>query len=709
MSTSRWLGIEWLPPTGCLLAVAGTSLESLLSLGADFPRPLLLAVPDTGLSAEEIAHLRRQGVTVFGKEESAAIARMIRERVATGEVVALADDIRSDLDQTVRSPNPVFQKVFEDYRGPVCPAWVDRLWARLLLRWTPDASEPAESFLVYIGPPCPMPAASCDWLHKSWYDLGERALSERPEIQEGLGVACFLALRRARSRVILTDGFQEGRSLSGGKLLAAGLRLARWLHRWVPERRVGIVLPHGIGATIANLACLLAGKTPVNLNFTAGRAMNSVAIRHSGLRTILTADALRAKLADFPWTDRTVDLPNLLRSFSRLSFLRDLLLSAYVPARLAIRLARIPAHGGDAEAALLFTSGTAGDPKGVVLSHRNLLANVSQIEAILGQIRIERLLACLPVFHSFGATATLWWPLLGGPHAVTYVSPTEAETLAQLIETYHIDLLITAPTFLRTLLRKATPQQLRSLKLVIVGSEKLPPALAAEFQVKFGAPVCEGYGLTEASPVISTNVMDLRYPAGSPAYSERNRLGTVGRIAPGISLRIRHIDTGADLPLSERGILCFRGANIFGGYLDDPVRTEAALSNGWLVSGDVGCLDEAGFLRIEGRISRFSKLAGEMVPHGTVEEEVLRAFIPELGETLEVAVVGIPHGKRGEELVLFSNQPLSPAAIRRKLAARGFSSLWSPRKVIVRPEIPKTPLGKVDFRRLREIALTEGE
>ncbi|VVM07242.1 partial acyl-[acyl-carrier-protein]-phospholipid O-acyltransferase / long-chain-fatty-acid--[acyl-carrier-protein] ligase, partial [Methylacidimicrobium cyclopophantes] len=698
-----------LPSTGFLLAVAAAPKELLLSLAYDFPRPLLLAVPDSGLSGEEAAELRRQGVTVFGEEEAASITGWLRERTESGQVVALMEEIRADPDHTTHPPNPVFQKVFGGYSGTVCPAWIDLLWVRLFRRWSLSKGGSKESSLVYVGPPCPVPTPSLDWLVKSWYDLGERALSSRPEIEGHLGAACFLALRRARSRVVLTDGFQEGRELTGAKILAAGLRLARWLRRSVPEARVGLVLPHGIGAAVANVACLFAGKTPVNLNFTAGRAMNGVAIRNAGLRTILTADALRAKLVDFPWTDRTVDLRTLLAGFSRLSFLRDLLIAAYFPTKLAIRLAGIPTRGGDREATLLFTSGTAGDPKGVPLSHRNLLANVGQIEAILGQIRIARILACLPVFHSFGATATLWWPLLGGPQAITYVSPMEAEKLAQLIEAYRIDLLITAPTFLRTLLRKAEPNQLQSLRLVIVGSEKLPQALSAEFEAKFGAPVCEGYGLTEASPVISTNLMDLRYPAGTPPYSARNRPGTVGRIAPGISVRVRHTESGADLPLSERGILCFRGANIFGGYLDDPLRTQGALSAGWLLSGDVGRVNDEGFLQIEGRISRFSKLAGEMVPHGTVEEAILRAFGPEFGEGFEVAVVGIPHGKRGEELVLLSNRPLATWALRRKLAAQGLSALWSPRRVIVREEIPKTPLGKIDFRKVREIALTEAE
>ncbi|MDD4932484.1 MAG: AMP-binding protein [Methylacidiphilaceae bacterium] len=709
MSTSRWLGKEWLPSTGCLLAFAGAPKESLLSLATEFPQPLLLAVPETGLSGEEVAELRRGGVSVFGEEEAPQIARWALERTEAGQLVALMDEIRSEPDHAVRPPNPVFRKVFEDYPGPVCPAWIDLLWIPLLRRWALEPVSRGESFLVFVGPPRPGPASSVDWLIKSWYDLGEQALSSRPELDGSLALACFLALRQARSHIVLTDGFQDGRSLTGAKLLAAALALARWLRRAVPEPRVGLVLPHGIGAAVANLACLFAGKTPVNLNFTAGQTMNGVAIRNSGLRTILTAEAIQAKLVDFPWTDRTVDLRKLLSALPRLSLLRNLLLGAYLPTRLALRLTGIPLRGGDREATLLFTSGTAGDPKGVPLSHRNLLANVGQIEAILGQIQVERILACLPVFHSFGATATLWWPLMGGPHAITYVSPMEAEKLAQLIEAHRIDLLITAPTFLRTLFRKADRNQLRSLRLVIVGSEKLPQALRAEFQAKFGTPVCEGYGLTEASPVVSTNLMDLRHPAGTAAYSARNRPGTVGRIAPGISVRVRHPDTGADLSLCERGILCFRGANIFGGYLDDPLRTQGALSAGWLLSGDMGRLDEEGFLQIDGRISRFSKLAGEMVPHGTVEEAILRAFGPELGEGFEVAVVGIPHGKRGEELVLFSNRPLATWALRRKLVAQGLSSLWSPRKVIVRPEIPKTPLGKVDFRKLREIALAEEE
>ncbi|VVM06396.1 AMP-binding protein [Methylacidimicrobium tartarophylax] len=709
MSTSRWLGKEWLPPTGCLLAFAGAPKESLLSLVDDSPRPILLAVPETGLSREEVAELQRRGVNVFGEEEAPRIAQRLLECTESGQLVALMDEIRSDPDHAVHPPNPVFQKVFEAYSGPVCPAWIDLLWILLLRRWALESAAPKESSLIHIGPPRSVPTLSLDWLVKSWYDLGERSLSSRPEIEGNLALACFLALREARSRAVLTDGFQESRTLSGAKLLALGLRLARWLRRSVPEPRVGLVLPHGIGAAAANLACLFAGKAPVNLNFTAGRTMNTVAIRNAGLRTILTAEAIQAKLGDFPWTDRTVDLRKLLSGFSRLSLLRDLFLTSYLPTRLALRVTGIPLSGGNREASLLFTSGTAGDPKGVSLSHRNLLANVGQIEAILGQIQVERVLACLPVFHSFGATATLWWPLMGGPHAITYVSPMEAEKLAQLIETHRIDLLITAPTFLRTLLRKAERNQMRSLRLVIVGSERLPQALRAEFEAKFGTPVCEGYGLTEASPVVSTNLMDLRYPVDSSAYRARNRPGTVGRIAPGISVRVRHPDTGADLSLSERGILCFRGANIFRGYLDDPLRTQGALSEGWLLSGDVGRVDEAGFLQIEGRISRFSKLAGEMVPHGTVEETILRSFGPELGEGFEVAVVGIPHGKRGEELVLFSNRPLTTSSLRRKFVAQGLSSLWSPRKVIVRPEIPKTPLGKVDFRSLREIALTEEE
>ncbi|WP_018290366.1 AMP-binding protein [Verrucomicrobium sp. 3C] len=709
MSTSRWLGQEWLPSTGCLLAIAGATKESLLTLAVDSPRPLLWAVPATGLSGKEIAELRRSGGSVFEEEEAPCIARWIRERTESGELVALMDEIRSEPDHTVRLPNPAFRKVFESYPGPVCPVWIDLLWIPLFRRWALESIGPGESSLVYVGPPGPTPISSLDWLIKGWYDLGERALSSRPEIDGSLALACFLTLRQARSRIVLTDGFQDGRALTGAKLLAAGLGLARWLRRSVSEPRVGLVLPPGIGAAVANLGCLFAGKTPVNLNFTAGRTSNAVAIRNSGLRMILTAEAIQAKLADFPWTNRTVDLRKLLLGFPRLSLLRDGLLGAYLPTRLALRLTGIPLRGGDREATLLFTSGTAGDPKGVPLSHRNLLANVAQIEAILGQIQIERILACLPVFHSFGATATLWWPLMGGPHAITYVSPMEAEKLAQLIEVHRIDLLITAPTFLRTLLRKSGRNQLRSLRLVIVGSERLSQALRAEFEAKFGTPVCEGYGLTEASPVVSTNLMDLRHPVGTASYSARNRPGTVGRIAPGISVRVRHPETGDDLSLSERGILCFRGANIFCGYLDDPLRTQGALSAGWLLSGDIGRVDEDGFLQIEGRISRFSKLAGEMVPHGTVEEAIHNAFGAELGEGLEVAVVGIPNGKRGEELVLFSNRPLTLWAIRRKLVAQGLSSLWSPRKVILRAEIPKTPLGKIDFRTLRKIALAEEE
>jgi acyl-[acyl-carrier-protein]-phospholipid O-acyltransferase/long-chain-fatty-acid--[acyl-carrier-protein] ligase len=301
------------------------------------------------------------------------------------------------------------------------------------------------------------------------------------------------------------------------------------------------------------------------------------------------------------------------------------------------------------------------------------------------------------VFHSFGFTVTLWWPLAGGPRVVTYVSPLETTKLSEIVQTHGVSLMVTTPTFLRSFLRKADPAQLKSLELVITGAEKLPTPLLQQFEEKFGVPVCEGYGMTEASPVISFNLTD------ELVRSARRRLpgrviGTVGRPLPGISVRVKHPESGEDLPLSQTGMLWFKGANVFRGYLNEPARSAEVLKDGWYVSGDVGRLDPQGFLVIEGRLSRFSKIGGEMVPHGTVEAVLLDILRGRIEGEFSLAVVGTRDAAKGEALVVLCTRPVDAELVRREMAAKGLPNLWIPRTFLQVEAVPVLASGKLDLR-----------
>src|SRR5436305_4756612 len=323
------------------------------------------------------------------------------------------------------------------------------------------------------------------------------------------------------------------------------------------------------------------------------------------------------------------------------------IMSIVFPARLLLRLLKIPKKGGHGEAVLLFTSGTTGEPKGAVMSHRNVIGNVFQFRQLLDAKKTDAILASLPFFHTFGSTVTLWYPLIEGVRIVTYPNPLEAAKNAALIERYKLTLLLATPTFLRGYLRKAEPNKLRSLRLVITGAEKLPLDLAKNFEERFNQRVFEGYGLTETSPVVSVNLPEPQPTKPGEHVQPSSRLGSVGKMAPGIAAEIREPETDRKLSLHETGMLRLRGVNIFEGYLRDPERTAEVLRDGWLKTGDLGRFDEDGFLYIEGRLSRFSKIGGEMVPHEAIESKIVDVLSLSGRDERPIAVMAVQDEAKG--------------------------------------------------------------
>ncbi len=634
--------------------------------------------------------------------------------LARGEVVCLFPEGALTRTATLQKLNRGYELIARKARVPVIPVWLENVWGSAFsyyggkFFWKLPRVFPLRVWL-YFGAPLAAEAARPQVVRRVLYDLSERAFQARPELESHVGYESLRGLRKRFFKPVITDVFAGGKSLKGGELLTISIALAYWVRKNVPEKRVGVVLPPGIGATVANLGVILAGKIPVNLNFSAGRAANEVAIARAGVQRIISVPALVEQIKDFPWPENRIDIVTLLKSFPPSMLKRIALMALLAPLAVLRRWLGVPRWGDREETALLFTSGSGGEPKAVVLTHRNILANTAQIAAVLGQVQLESILGSLPVFHSFGFTVTFWWPLLGGPRVVTYPNPLDAQKLVETIEKYRLELLITTPTFLRAFLRKARPEQLKSLRMVVTGAEKLPLDLMREFEAKFGIQVSEGYGMTEASPVVAVNLFDQPPSKMNPDGVLGRRVGSVGRMVPGLSASIRDPETDAELDLFESGMLWLRGANIFEGYYKDTDQTTAVLRDGWYKTGDVGRMDEDGFLFIEGRMSRFSKIGGEMVPHLRVEQAINQALQlhPGQGEGPAVAVVGVPDEKRGESLVLLSTVPVDLADLRKTLMTMGLPNLWIPKVARRVAAIPIMATGKLDLRALQRLATQE--
>ncbi len=529
-------------------------------------------------------------------------------------------------------------------------------------------------------------------------DAGYEAFLQTPGLDDHLAARAVRDLKKHLSHKHVVDLATGRKELTSGMILAVALTMAERWKTLIPEQRVGVVFPSGLGAILTNLALTLLGKTPINLNFTAGRDANDKCIRRARIKTVITAAPVKAKVPDFPWPENTIDLIEERKTLKKSRVIWNLAKIHLLPAEALIRHYNIPTEGGEIEATILFSSGSTGDPKGVVLTHRNIVGNCMQIEQCNLLDQREKMLACLPTFHSFGYTVTLWYPLLSGLRIVCLPSPLETKRNAEAIRDEQITVMMGTPTFFRPYFKRVPKEWLESLNFVVGGAEKTPEGLHDQWEQTFGSQYLEGYGLTETSPVLCAN---LPYPKDG---ENLKRVGSVGKLFPGIKGRIIDPESGKLLKRGQLGILEVQGVNVFRGYLDDAYATHACFRDGWFVTGDLARFDEEGFLYIEGRLSRFSKIGGEMVPHGTVENEINHAFEFDQSEVPVVAVAGISHPSKGEALVLLTSVDLDLDQVRQRLSAKGLPNLWIPRKMVRVEEIPCLASGKLDLRAISDIA-----
>jgi len=601
-----------------------------------------------------------------------------------------------------------YELIARHANATVVPVWLDQLWGSIFSFQGGKFFGKLPKRIRYpvtiaFGKPLKAEDANVAIVREELLKLGEFCFSQRPSLDRHLAEQCVRGLKRRPFATVVIDGLDHS-ALSRSKFLGAAAALSRYLRKEFHDERIAIVLPASKGSMVANLAVTLAGKVPVNLNFTIGRAANESCCKRANLRVALSATLFMQRLKDFPWPERVLHLDELMPRMKR-QIIFWWMMSILLPARLLSRLLQIPKAGGHTEAVLLFTSGSTGDPKGVVVSHRNVVGNVLQFRQLLDAKKEDAILASLPFFHTFGSTVTLWYPLIEGVRIVTCPNPLEATKNAALIEQYKLTLLLATPTFLRGYLRKVEPDKLRSLRLVITGAEKLPLDLAKNFEERFKQKVFEGYGLTETSPVVSVNLPEPQPTKPGEQVQPSSRLGSVGKMAPGIAAEIREPETNRKLSLHETGMLWLRGVNIFEGYLHDPERTAEVLQDGWLKTGDLGRFDEDGFLYIEGRLSRFSKIGGEMVPHEALEHKIVDLLDLSGKDERTVALVGVQDEAKGEALVLLSAVDVDLAQLRKKLHESGVPNLWIPKHVQRVEAIPVLASGKLDLKRCKELAL----
>src|SRR6266702_1365328 len=702
-------GLENLPAGGFLLVPNHISWVDALILQLACPRPIRYVI-DQEYYHKPILHpiLRTIGCIPISKRQSHAAVRVAAERLNEGEIVCVFPEGELERRGTLLRLQRGYEVIARHANAPVVPVWLDQLWGSIFSFqggkfFTKFPKRIRYPVTVTFGKPLDAKEADVATVREELLKLGECCFSRRPSLDRHLAEDCVRGLKRRLFATAVVDG-TDHTQLSRGKLLGAAAAFSRYLRKEFPDERIAIVLPASKGSMVANLAVMLANKVPVDLNFTIGRAANESCCKRANLRVAISATPFIERIKDFPWPETILKLDELLPRMKRQIVFWWIM--SLLPARLLLGILQIPKKGGHREAVLLFTSGTTGEPKGVVVSHRNVVGNVSQFRARLDAKKTDAILASLPFFHTFGSTVTLWYPLIEGVRIVTYPNPLDASHCSALIERYKLTFLLLTPTFLRLYLRTAQPEQLRSLRLIITGAEKLPLELATHFEERFRKKVFEGYGLTETAPVVSVNLPDPEPKKSGEHVQPSSRLGSVGRLAPGIAAEIREPETGQKLSLFDPGMLLLRGVNIFEGYLHDQERTAEVLRDDWLKTGDIGRFDEDGFLYIEGRLSRFSKIGGEMVPHEAVENKIVDLLGLSGRDERPLAVVGVQDEAKGEALVLLSAVDVDLGELRKELHEAGIPNLWIPKHVQRVEAIPVLASGKLDLKKCRELAPT---
>ncbi len=596
------------------------------------------------------------------------------------------------------------ERIMKGVDAPIIPVHLDEVWGSIFsfergrFLWKVPQRIPYP-VTVSFGKPMPPTStpmevrAAVQELHTAAYRYHRQRM--RPLHRGFLGRA-----RKHPFRFFVGDA--RAPRVSFGAALTRTVFLARRLSNvWKDQEMVGILLPPSVAGTLVNLAATFLGKVPVNLNYTASSEILAACARQCNLQTVVTSKAFLERVP-LQVPGKTVLLEELAENPRLSEKLTAFLLAWTMPAMaLEKMLGRDRSATLDDLATIIFSSGSTGDPKGVMLSHYNIASNLKQLGQVFALNRRDRILGILPFFHSMGFTATLWLPAILGIGAAYHPNPLDTGAIAELVRQYRITFMVATPTFLQAYMRRCAPEDFGSLQFVLAGAEKLPERVATAFEDRFGIRPLEGYGCTECAPGVAVNTRDYRAPGFRQVGAKR---GKIGHPLPGISVRIVDPDSLQPLAVGQPGLLLVRGPNVMQGYLGKPEKTAEVLQDGWYNTGDIAVLDEDGFLAISDRLSRFSKIGGEMVPHLKVEDKLHE--IAGLTEQA-FAVTCLPDERKGERLIVLhtlATEKLEECL--EKFSQCELPALWKPKagQFFHVAAIPYLGTGKLDLRRLKELA-----
>ena len=707
------IGREHVPDHGgALLAPNHVSFVDGLLLLASVDRPIRFIVDQRYYEQPLLNRLARMmgAIPISSGGTPREMLTALREAgryLDAGELVCIFPEGQITRTGNLLSFREGFERIVKGRETPVIPVHLDRVWGsifsfvggRFLAKWPERIPYPVT---ISYGSPLPSTVTAAE-VRNVVQELGEQAWHYRKASRRPLHHSYVRAVRRHPFRFAFSDMTRPKvsclESLIGAVALARALR-PYWNH----QHTVGIVLPPSVGGVLVNLAATLSGRTTVNVNYTAGKSGMESAAKQAQLETILTSRLFVEKAnLELPEGIKIIWIEEVRKTIGTAERIKAVLLAVFAPIAMVERAAGATLRPQmDDLATIIFSSGSTGEPKGVMLSHFNVDSNVEGVAQVFHLEPHDRLLGILPFFHSFGYLATIWLAVNHGVGVVYHPTPLDAGAIGELIKKECVTVLIATPTFLQLYLRRCTPDQFGSLRVILTGAEKLPERLAQAFEDKFGIRPIEGYGVTECAPVIAVNCPDFR---AAGFYQPASKRGTVGRPLPGVSVRIVDPDSFEPVPMGTAGMLLVKGPNVMQGYLGREDLTAKAMHDGWYITGDMAILDEDGFITITDRLSRFAKIGGEMVPHGKVEEALHQAAN---AETQVFAVTSIPDEKKGEQLVVLHT--LDEAAIPEvlaKLSDSGLPNLFIPRKdaFIKVEQIPVLGTGKLDLRALKRVAV----
>jgi acyl-[acyl-carrier-protein]-phospholipid O-acyltransferase/long-chain-fatty-acid--[acyl-carrier-protein] ligase len=654
------------------------------------------------------------GVVPIGSGASKSAIKSISTLLNGGEIVCLFPEGTLSRSGQLTNFQRGYEKAAQEAAGVILPFYIRGLWGSWFSRSSDKLKRIRKDgvkrdLIVAFGAPLPMSTVAPE-LKQRIFDLSLDSWQRYTDALQPLAASWLKTVKRLGNNSAVVDN--PGEPISGYKLAAAVIGFSHLMRRYSQEQNVGILLPASSAGAIANMASLCCGKTVVNLNYTASIESLTAAINNAGIKSIYTSSKFLQRLdkKGFGISGlfagvHVFYMEELKNELDRTAMAVILATVRLLPAWL-LKTLYCKHVALDSPAAILFSSGSEGAPKGIMLSHRNFMANLKQISDVLNTEDTDVIMATLPLFHAFGLTATTFMPLLEGIPMVCHPDPLDAVNIGKAVARYRATVLCATSTFLRLYCKnpRVQPLMFESLRIVVAGAEKLSPEVRDAFKLKFNKDVYEGYGATETTPVASVNVpnhLDINYWNIQLGMKE----GTVGMPLPGTSFRIVDPVTLKELPVGDDGLILVGGAQVMLGYLHDPEKTKTVIveldDKRWYKTGDKGHLDEDGFLTVVDRYSRFAKIGGEMISLAAVEEQVRKALAePEL----ELVAVAMPDEKKGEKIVLLVENDIDGDGLTQSLSAAGHNPLSFPAEILTVEQIPKLGSGKTDLSAARELA-----